>query len=763
MYSYRYLRVALLTLAPLLVAAGPMIWGSQAALDGMFNAPLTWISQQTPARAQFNEFLDQFGTIEFALVSWPGATLDDERLPQLADAIMAAQDDRAASGKPRLIEHVLTGPTLLRTLTEPPAEMSKRAALYRLYGTLVGRDGKTSCAVVALTEAGSFRRRETITHLLEIVEQELGFTRSEIRLAGPPVDGLAIDDESLESMHRYSAPAIVLSFVLCCLFLRSIWLTLPIMLVGGLGQAATLAVVYYSGITMNAVLIVLPPLVFVLTVSAGVHLVNYYYEDAPETESAQAAIARALAKARGPCFMAAITTAIGLLSLTISDVKPVRTFGAISAGSVLVTLVLLFLLLPGSMETRRALLVLLRRRGLVPRRLPLRWPRFDFSQSVGSLVWRASNWITVATFAGLLFLGAGLWWLRGTVNMISFLEPENRAVEDFRWFEENLGPLVPAEVVIHFDSTVDLDPLERLELIRAVQKRLVAMPEAAGWMSAATFLPDPPRRGSLRSTAQRAVMRKLISTNQQSLIDANYLRVDEQRESWRISGRIYAEEHFNYRQFLDQLREEVSPVLEDYAESGHVGLDATYTGVMSVLYEVEMSLLSDLFDSFLAALVLITIVMIFALRSFRAGLIAMVPNIFPTLIMFGSMGWLDHAVDIGTVMTASVALGIAVDGTFHFMKWFCHEVDLGKGRLEAIVYSYRHVGLALIQTTFICGFGLLVFGLSGFLPARYFSINLFLLLLLALFGDLVVLPALLAGPLGNVFARSRSAESVAAS
>lgn len=328
-------------------------------------------------------------------------------------------------------------------------------------------------------------------------------------------------------------------------------------------------------------------------------------------------------------------------------------------------------------------------------------------------------------------------------------------MQDFRWYEENIGPLIPVEVVVRFQPSNDLDPLERLELIRAVESKLKEIPESGGWMSIASFLPKPPPSGSFGNTARRAVLRKQIVSNQQEFIDARYLRVQDSGELWRISGRLYGLDDFDYAEFLEKLRERVSPVLQQYEERGHEGIGASYTGVTAVVYEVELSLLRDLFDSFLAALALITLVMVFALRSLRAGLIAMVPNVFPTLIMFGSMGWLDHSIDIGTVMTASVALGIAVDGTFHFMKWFCNEIDLGKGRRQAIVHAYRHCGLALIQTTLICGCGLLVFGLSGFLPARFFALHLFLLLVLALVGDLIVLPALLASPLGRVFVASR--------
>jgi predicted RND superfamily exporter protein len=113
------------------------------------------------------------------------------------------------------------------------------------------------------------------------------------------------------------------------------------------------------------------------------------------------------------------------------------------------------------------------------------------------------------------------------------------------------------------------------------------------------------------------------------------------------------------------------------------------------------------------------------------------------------------AVDMGSMMTASVAMGIAVDGTLHFLTWF--NIGLGKnmGRKTAVSYAYRQCATALLQTTIICGLGMLVFALSSFVPIARFASFLCILLWLSLFGDLIMLPAILGSPLGNVFEKRK--------
>jgi predicted RND superfamily exporter protein len=152
-------------------------------------------------------------------------------------------------------------------------------------------------------------------------------------------------------------------------------------------------------------------------------------------------------------------------------------------------------------------------------------------------------------------------------------------------------------------------------------------------------------------------------------------------------------------------------------------------------------------------MVLVGGVMIVAFRGISAGLLAMVPNIFPTFLMFGALGWFDRAVDIGSVMTASVALGIAVDGTFHYLASFRSELAMGHSSLRSVANAYQHCGNALLQTTLVCALGMVIYCFSSFLPARYFTYTFIALLILATVGDLILLPALLLGPAAKLFAR----------
>ena len=173
--------------------------------------------------------------------------------------------------------------------------------------------------------------------------------------------------------------------------------------------------------------------------------------------------------------------------------------------------------------------------------------------------------------------------------------------------------------------------------------------------------------------------------------------------------------------------------------------------MIPLIYKAQRELFNDLFESFLYAFCFISLMMVAVLRSLRAGLLSMAPNVFPALVVFGFMGWSGLLVEIGSVMTASAALGIAVDDTFHFLTWFRRGDRAGMSRHDALRFAYQHCARAMINTTVICGSGLLVFSLSTFMPIVHFAWLMATLLAAALVGDLIFLPALLAGPLGRVF------------
>jgi predicted RND superfamily exporter protein len=256
-------------------------------------------------------------------------------------------------------------------------------------------------------------------------------------------------------------------------------------------------------------------------------------------------------------------------------------------------------------------------------------------------------------------------------------------------------------------------------------------------------VPQPPKGRGLRAAASRALVKRTLSQQREQLEKSRLLVDDGREEIWRVSVRIRATGDQQFAPFLDDARRSVEDLLKGLKTRGATGVYATYTGAMPAAVRIQSELWVGLRESLWIALILIGVVMVAALRSVASGLLVMLPNVFPLIAIFGLMGWTRMPLDIGAMMTGSIALGIAVDDTCHFLIWFGRGRRNGEGRRSAILTSYRRCGTAMIFTSVICGCSMLVYLASGFVPAARFGGLMFTLIFAAVLGDLVLLPALL--------------------
>ena len=768
--------LVLLALAPL------SIIGSDRALSTMHNSPAFWLPESLPVRKQFDEFAKHFLGQDILLVSWEGCDIGSPEIPVVMGQLQRFLTDEAdvpnelrylsnqsdvpnedrtwrqrRIGAPAYFEKLTSGQAIYDILNSPPTSFSDRSVRARLRGALVGPDGKQTCILASFTLSGGARRIEAIDRIRNLVAKTIERQPDQIFLAGPPLDGALIDVEAQESIQRYTLPSCLLGALICLVCLRSWILTFTVISVAMIGQGLSLAVVHFTGLQMNAILIVLPPLVFVLTASAGIHLSNYYLDAVRHDPDMDPTAAARLALQAGysPCWLAAITTIIGLGSLGMVRLWPVSAFGWIAAGSVFVTLVLLMALLPGAMQWHGRLTAKKRK---AARRNPdvSQDGRQRFLERIES-VWIAFTERTlrhpitvVVIFAVLTGIAAsGLPQLTTSVN-VPRMFPENSEIhKNYEWFEEHLGPTIGAEMLITFSAEAMPDEVNRFRFVRKVDERLRDIERVGGVISARSFLPTPPipvgeGKRSLSGTAVESLIRNAIQRTEGGLTESgHFANAEDGKEIWRIGFRFPFGEEMDYRDELKRVQDILEPMLTQ------PGVSVFYTGHVPLTSASQEVLLNDLFRSFLTAFGVVAIIMALLMRSVVGGVLAMFPNLFPTVTLFGAMGLTQTPLDIGSVMTASVALGIAVDATIHLLSRFAGQLKLGLSRHAAATEALRICGPAMWQTTAVCGLSPLVYGLSHFVPTQRFALMMLGLLSAALVGDVILMPAILASPLGR--------------
>ena len=722
--------------AVLLLTALSLPWlavGVRGALDSNTNDPRQWLPRGFHETDTYLWLQEHFGSDEITVVSWPGCTLDDDRAERLAEALLAEPQTT-------MFQRALTGRQVLAQLTSPPLDLPRRDAIERLQGVLIGPDGRTTCVLLTIAPRGVEDRAAAIRQVFETAEQICGLKPDDLRLGGPTVDAATIDIESQRLLLQLAALAGVVAFGIAWLRLGSLRVAVIVLAIAIYSTGVALSILYYSGGTMNLVMTMLPPLIYVLSISAAVHLVNYY-RDAWREGFGRAAPLRALADGWKPCTLAAATTAIGLFSLAFSRIVPVRMFGVYSAVGMMASLVAVLLLLPVALALWPG-----RQRAEKAAGESGRAPA-GYGTRVVDMICRRHRVIIAGCLLILAGAGAGLPFLRSTVKLQYRFGADSRIIRDYRWLEENLGPLVPLELVVHFAPDSQVEFLDQLAWVDRLQRRLQELPDVGATMSAVSFAPPLPTGHFARDAAERAVLKRNTPLIRQRLRQTHFLADARGGEQlWRISVRAPALSDIDYGRFVETLRAQLEPAVAEEKD-----IQITYTGVIPLIYKAQRALLSDLTESFFMAFAMIALVMVCVLRSPIAGLIAMLPNVFPAVVVFGLMGWLSIWIEIGSIMTASAAMGIAVDDTFHFLAWFRTEARHGHSRRQSLRFAFHRCAGAMVHTTLIGAGGMLVFSLSSFMPIVRFAWLMAILLLVALLGDLVLLPALLASRLGKPF------------
>ena len=490
----------------------------------------------------------------------------------------------------------------------------------------------------------------------------------------------------------------------------------------------------------------LPPLIQVVTASGGVHLINYYLVARQSYEPADAAWG-ALKIGWVPCTLSAATNAIGLGSLFVSQLVPVRTFGLFGALGVLLTLGVVLSFVPGVMAVWK------------PKALA-RNATIDLAD--GSFRGESPVWIALGRFVAryhlaivgsavivMIAMGWGIQWLRTSVHLRTLFPANSRILADYAWLEEYVVPLSPIEVVVGFDKTCTLAAADRFDMIGRIQDALEQIKPIQSSFSAANLLPTLPADIDTSSSDYRDLMTQIFDQARPYFSEAKFLHEADGQQQWRVTANVSALADIDYEELLPQVRKRLRDAAR--ADSPTAGITVRITGVASLVHAIQVALMQDLFLSFLSAFGIIAVVMSIGQAGFLTGLVSMIPNFFPMVAMFGFLGWIRSPLDIGSVMTASIALGIAIDDVLHFLTFFRRALARGLNRHDAVHATYQQCGFAMFLSSMICGMAPMVFYFSDFLPASRFAWMMLLLLTIAVAGDLVLLPALVIGPAGKLF------------
>lgn len=731
-----------------------------------------WLPADDPLSQTYAWYHEHFGSEDKVLISWKGSSPADPRIEKLAERIRGTTDELGiVRDGSKYAAEVLTPADAIAAIEK--FDVPREDAIRRLTGLILGPGGSPVALVVTLNDAAVADRSGAVEDLRSRAI-EAGVPEQDLALGGSAVGGSALNHEMKKAAWNPEAPLLALhrrspvllsaiaSIVFAFALLRDVRVTVYVLTATLFATFAAVAIVPPLAGGMNMVLVVMPTLLMVLTLSAAIHVVNYYRHAVREGKSDP--VTSAVKVAWWPCVLAGLTTAIGLGSLAGSPLSPVRDFGIFSAIGCIIALPVALLALPGALQL---------------------WPvSVPPARAASGAAWRRLGghivrWRRSIIVASLFLFSAGvigLGWFRTETKAIRYFPPDARVVKDYLFLENNLSGIVPLETVVVFGKAARENTtfLDRLEIVREATERVRQHPEISGALSLADFQPVTLRPAASASFASKAgyfrrsgIVEKrmkegesaksflsLCQSSPASLASKNGPFTVEGDELWRITAHAAIMSDADYTGLTGQVETIVGDVLANHAGTRHI-----VTGAVPLLLRTQQVVLDSLVVSFGMAFVLIATVMVVLLRSLRAGALAMLPNLLPVAVVFGGISFAGIAVDIGTMITASVALGVAVDGTLHLCETFKSFGGIRISRRRAVLLSMAACGPALWQTAMVVGGGLLMLAWADLLLVSRFGWLMASLVGTAFVGDLVLLPALLAGPLGTqLLKKQRSAQ-----
>jgi predicted RND superfamily exporter protein len=742
-------------------------WGGWAVL----NLPIgsagvhEWLPEGREERRVYDAFVAAFGNDQMIVASWDGCTVDDPRLKMFRRQL---EQQREAAASESRFASIHSTDQLLDQLMQPPLRLSSIAAQTRLQGFMIGGDG-TAAILVYATERGIQEQAQTVEDLFRAADDTAGLGRERLRLAGTIYECYAVDRAAEASLVKLVPPSSLLGLGVAWLCLQRLRYALCALLLAGIGQLFAVSLVYYSGNRFSAVLIVLPTLVFMLTLSGAVHLINYY-RDGCRAGLAEPGL-HALKVGWQPCLLSSLTTVIGMGSLWTSQLQPVRDFGLFSAVALTLATAALLLLFPtimGWIDRRPPTALSPPPTASVSPRppsndAPLAQPAavnpLSAKDGLGRYVDQLQVWaspLVIVSTVGLMACVIGLGHLKASTKFTDMFPAQSRVNQDMQWIETHLAPIATVEVLMNFSSDCRLSNFDRLRWIEALGAGLRRQPEVGGVMSVASLLPSWSEAGSLGASARRGAVRRAIDENLERFREEKWIADTDRGQSWRLIVKVSATSGQDYGRLVGIIEQRCQQVLDQglqQTDAGLVqaeGIEVQYTGLTPIMHHTQITLLQDLGSSFLTAFLLITPILMLITRSWRGGLLAMIPNVLPVTVVFGVMGWFGYSLDIAGILTASVALGIAVDDTLHFLCWYMASLHREGARPPAIYATFKACAAAMLHTTLISCFSMAPFLLAGFLPTQQFAKLMIAILSLAIIGDLLILPALLLSPWGKV-------------
>jgi predicted RND superfamily exporter protein len=624
-----------------------------------------------------------------------------------------------------------------RLLTEVPQTAADAAAFKAkvladpLYvGNLVDAAG-TATSILVLYEP--LTDKEFIARDLE------GQVHDAVAAAGPPdrfaitgVQTLKVNGAKLmeQDLLRFVPLSLALVIIVLTLEFRTVrGVLLPLACVVA-GTVWTTGVMVLCGSDINMGTLILPPLLMAIGIAYAIHVLSRYYVELVGGRPREVVVAATMAHVLLPVLVAWLCTVVSCATLIFNPIHAIRDFGVYSVVGITAIFAASLFFIPAALL-------------LLPHPQPSSVRVVDERDRIAGIVDVVGRWAVshrrIVLVGSILLCAFSLWGasrIRVETDYLKFFSVESIFRRDNTRIAEALGGTQPIYVSIEGDGPGSLSRLDVLAAMRDLQTFVREQPGVDGSLSLADYVAL--LQGALNPERGRAL------PDNQTDVDQLLLFVNP-TDVAPVVSRDYGRANILVRTRLSGSSEVGALVdrIDEYAQSRfRRGIEVRPTGSMVLLNRSADQLSRGQVSGLWQVLAMLLVIMSLIFLSLRAGLLSLVPNVIPIIVLFGIMGWTGIPLNISTSMIAVIAIGIAVDDTIHYFTEFNVQLRATGNQEHAILNVVRTVGKPIVYSALALTAGFAITCLSNFQPIRHFGILSSATVVIGLVAELLITPAL---------------------
>ncbi|WP_428742604.1 efflux RND transporter permease subunit [Tenacibaculum sp.] len=560
----------------------------------------------------------------------------------------------------------------------------------------------------------------------------------DIRVSGMPYIRTVNSQNIIDEMGIFVVGALLITAIIFFFFFRSFRATFITLLVVGIGVVWAFGFIGLFRYEITVLSALIPPLIIVIGVPNAVFLINKYQQEVKKHGNQAKSLQRVISKVGNATLMTNITTASGFATFVFVKSQLLREFGILASVNIVSIFILALLIIP----IIYSFMPLPEQKHL--NHLEKKWME-NVVNWMENMVKKQRIGIYITAVVIIIFSMIGLYQIRVSGSLIEDMPKGKQFYKDIKFFEYEFGGIMPLEILIDTKKDKGVMNLSTLKRMEKLNETIETFPELSKPISITNLVKyskqayynGNPKYYQLPTSQEKGyIFAYTKNSNSNSGMLKNF--VDSTGRYARIT--TFMKDIGTDK--MDIIQDRLQAVIKkQFPEDKY---EISMTGKALVFLKGTNYLIKNLVISLSLAIILISIFMAWMFRSPQMILISLVPNMLPLLITAGLMGYLSIPIKPSTILVFSIAFGISVDDTIHFLAKYRQELLANNWKIKPAVYSaLRETGVSMFYTSIVLFFGFLVFTISSFGGTIALGGLVSITLLLAMVSNLLLLPSLL--------------------